>query len=152
MESIPKIIKKTDAHFIFAGPSKDNNLKIAKKNCTFLGYVPQEKIPCLYASSDIFILPSLYENFPFTLLEAMSSELAVISTNVGGIPEMITNEENGLLIKPKSTEDIIRSVIYLSENNQIRKELGKRARITVEKNFSWKEIAIKTKDYYKNEA
>ena len=147
LKAIPKIIKKTDAHFIFAGP-KNNNLKIPSKNCTFLGYIPQEKIPCLYALSDIFILPSLYENFPFTILEAMSSESAVISTDVGGIPEMITHKENGLLIKPKITEDVVESVVHLAENNQLRKELGKKARLTVEKKFSWEKIALKTRDYY----
>jgi len=149
LKAIPKIIEKTDVHFVFAGPSKDNNLKIPSKNCTFLGYVPQEKIPCLYASSDIFVLPSLYENFPFGLLEAMSSETAVISTSVGGIPEMINHGENGLLIKPKSTKDIVESIVYLAENDQLRKELGRRARMTIEEKFSWEKIILKTRECYK---
>ena len=149
LEAIPKIIEKTDVHFVFAGPRKDDKLKIPSKNCTFLGYIPQEKIPCLYASSDIFLLPSLYENFPICLLEAMSSGSGVISTNVGGIPEMINHEENGLVIRPKITEDIVESVIRLAENHQLNRELGKKARTTVEKQFTWEKIAMKTRDRYK---
>jgi len=149
LNAIPKIIEKTDVHFVFAGPGKDNNLKIPSKNCTFLGYVPQEKIPCLYASSDMFVLPSLYENFPFGILEAMSSEVAVMSTSVGGIPEMINHGENGLLIRPKSTKDIVESVVYLAENDQLRKELGRKARMTTKEKFSWEKITLKTREYYK---
>ena len=149
LKAIPKIVKKTDIHFIFAGPCKNAKLQKSLKNCTFLGYIPNEKIPCLYASCDVFLLPSLYENFPICLLEAMSSGLGVIGTNVGGIPEMITHEENGLIIKPKRTIDIVESVIKLAENQQLSREYGKKARITVEKQFTWEKIAIKTRERYK---
>jgi glycosyltransferase involved in cell wall biosynthesis len=149
IKAIPKIMKKTDVHFVFAGECRNPRLlKSLFNKCTFLGYITNEKIPSLYASSDIFLLPSLYENFPICLLEAMSSESAVIGTNVGGIPELITNEKNGLIIKPKSTNDIIESVIRLVENPQLRKEFGREARIAVEKQFTWEKIAIKTKEQY----
>jgi glycosyltransferase involved in cell wall biosynthesis len=149
MKAIPEILKKTDVHFVFAGPNKNNSIRIPSKNCSFLGYVPQENLPCLYASCEIFLLPSLLENFPFVLLEAMSSGSAVISTNVGGIPEMITHNENGLLIRPKHTEDIVNSVTYLAENNKIRDEISKKARKTIEERFNWDKIALATYEYYK---
>lgn len=148
LKAISKINEKIDVHFVFAGSGSNREYKLQSKNCTFLGYVPQEKIPCLYASCDIFVLPSLYENFPICLLEAMSSELAVISTNVGGIQEMISNGENGIIIKPKNTIDIVESIVRLAENDQLRKKFGTNARKTVERNFSWKKIALETKEYY----
>jgi len=148
VKAIPKIMKKTDIHFVFAGECNNPRLQKSLKNCTFLGYIPNEKIPCLYASSDIFLLPSLYENFPICLLEAMSSELPVIGTNVGGIPELITHEENGLIIKPKSTTEIISSVIRLAEDRNLRKEFGKKARMAVEDKFTWEKIAKKTRVQY----
>jgi glycosyltransferase involved in cell wall biosynthesis len=148
LEAIPQILKKTDIHFIFAGSNTNGTLKIPLENCSYLGYIPQEKLPCLYALCDIFVLPSLYENFPICLLEAMSSELAVISTNVGGIPELITNGENGVLIEPKNAKEIANSVIHLAENKNFRKELGEKARITIEKQFTWDRIAVKTREYY----
>ena len=148
VKAIPKIMNKIDIHFVFAGQCNNPRLQKSLKNCTFLGYIPNEKIPCLYASSDIFLLPSLYENFPICLLEAMSSELPVIGTNVGGIPELITHEENGLIIKPKSTGDIINSVLRLAEDKNLRMEFGKKARLAVEDKFTWEKIAIKTKEHY----
>lgn len=148
LKSIPDILKKTDVHFVFAGPSKNTTSQIPSKNSTFLGYIPQEKLPCLYASCEIFLLPSLLENFPFVLLEAMSSESAVISTNVGGISEMITHKENGLLIRPKNIEDIIKSVVYFANNDTERIKIGKRARETVKERFDWGKIALATHNYY----
>jgi len=148
LKALPKILKKTDIHFIFAGPSQNIKFQKAQKNCTFLGYIPHNKIPCLYASSDIFLLPSLYENFPICLLEAMSAELGVIGTNVGGIPEMVTHKENGLIIRPKNTNDIVDSVVKLIEDDKLKKELGRNARQTVRQQFDWGKIAMKTKEYY----
>ena len=148
LKAVPKILEKVDAHFIFAGAGRTPSLNISKEDCTFLGYVPHEKTPYLYAISDIFILPSLSENFPISILEAMSSELAIIATNVGGIPEMITHGENGFLIQPRTSEDIVKSVVTLIEDGKFRKELGTNARKKVEKKFSWGNTIVETKRYY----
>lgn len=85
---------------------------------------------------DIFILPSLYEGFGNVFIEAMSYMIPVIGTNVTGINEIISNNINGILIKPKSTNDITRAIIQLIENPRLRKNLGKEGRKTVEKKFT----------------
>jgi len=147
LQAIPKIVEKVDVHFVFAGAGKNVTLNVPK-NYTFIGYIPHEMAPYIYSLCDIFILPSLYENFPLSILEAMSSELAVIATDVGGIPEMIKHNENGILIPPKSSEDIADAVIGLAEDDSLRKKLGLRARKTVGEKFSWKTAALKTREYY----
>ncbi len=147
-ESMPEILSKCDAHFVFAGPGPEPVVKVAPENYTFLGYVPYENTPALHHISDIFILPSLYENFPINLLEAMISESGVISTDVGGIPEMITNGENGILIPFKDSTSIADSVIKLIENNELKKELAKNAKETVEKEFNMKSKIKDTVSYY----
>jgi glycosyltransferase involved in cell wall biosynthesis len=149
LKAIPDILKKVDVHFVFAGPNNNNKNLIPSENCTFLGYIPQNKLPCLYASCEMFLLPSLLENFPFVLLEAMSCESAAISCAVGGVAEMISNKENGLLIRPKNIEDIVNSVVYLATNDAERIEIGKRARKIVKERFVWDKIALDTCDYYK---
>jgi len=149
LKAIPKILEKVDAHFIFAGAGMTPYLNIPKENYTFLGYIPHEKTSYLYALSDIFILPSLCENFPLSVLEAMASGCVVIATNVGGVPEMISHNENGVLISPKSSEDIARNIIDLIENEGLRRELGINARNTVKRKFSWKDAALKTEQYYR---
>lgn len=146
-EAIPKILRKTNVHFIFAGPNQDN-INIPSKNCTFLGYIDEKKIPTLFALSDIFILPSLYENFPISMLEAMASGTVVIGTKVGGVPEMIKHNDTGILINPKSSNEIVKSITYLSENEAVRNSLSDNARSAVKKQFNWKQIALETKHYY----
>lgn len=148
LKAIPEVLKEIDVHFIFAGTGKVK-LNIPRENYTFLGYVDYLKMPYLYVSSDIFVLTSLYENFPLTVLEAMSSGLGVISTKVGGIPEVI-NSENGILIPIKNVDAIAESIIYLAENEKVRKRFGKRARKTIEEKFTWKIAAEKTKRVYES--
>lgn len=147
-KAIPKILSKCDAHFIFAGVGRGLKLDIPKENYTYLGYVEEEKKPYLYALSDIFVLPSLYENCPLSILEAMASGKAVIATSVGGIPEIVKHEENGLLIQPRSDEDISNAVIKLVENESLRIRLGINAKHTVEKNFTSKSMTAQTIRYY----
>lgn len=146
-EAIPKILKEADVFFIFAGTGKGIKLDIPKKNYAFLGYVDYLKMPYLYALSDIFILTSLYENFPISLLEAMSSGLAVISTNVGGIPEVI-HDKNGILIPPCNVDAIVEQILYLVNDEKSRKKIAENARKTIIENFTWELSAKKTMEVY----
>ncbi len=148
IEAIPEILEKVDVHFIFAGPGKKPILNMPNGKYTFLGYVSHEQTPYLYALSDIFILPSLCENFPMSILEAMASECAVIATDVGGVPEMIDHNVNGVLIPPKDSESIAKATVNLIQDNNLRRNLGKKARKTVEDRFDWKNAAERTKQYY----
>ena len=67
----------------------------------FIGKVPNERVPEYMIASDVFVLPSLSEGFPVTILEAMASGLPIVATNVGGLPEIIKENENGFLVKQK---------------------------------------------------
>jgi glycosyltransferase involved in cell wall biosynthesis len=146
--AIPKVLEKVDAHFIFAGSGKEPKLGAEKKDCTFLGYVPQDAPPYLYAMSDVFVLPSLYENFPISILEAMSSECAVVATSVCGIPEMIDNGRNGLLIRSNDDDAIANALVRLIEDGTLRSNIGKAARRTVKERFSWNDATLKTIKHY----
>ncbi len=146
LDAIPNILKKIDAHFIFAGTGKIN-LNIPKENYTLLNYVDYLKMPYLYCSSDVFVLTSLYENFPIAVLEAMSSGLGVISTDVGGVPEII-NSKNGILIPKADSNAVAQNVVNLAENGSLRYKLGKNARKTIKKGFTWNLAATKTKGIY----
>jgi glycosyltransferase involved in cell wall biosynthesis len=147
-KAIPKILSNCDAYFIFAGVGRELKLGIPEENYTYLGYVEEEKKPYLYALSDIFILPSLYENCPISVLEAMASGMAVIATSVGGIPEIIKHEENGLLIQPRSDDEICEAVTRLVENESLRLGLGINAKKTIRNNFAVESSTAKTKSSY----
>jgi glycosyltransferase involved in cell wall biosynthesis len=90
----------------------------------FHGYIPWGKeLSRISSGSDLFVLPSHSEGVPKVLLEAMAAGLPVIATNVGGIPDIITNNENGILIPPGSPEAIADAVKLVMENSSLREKL-----------------------------
>jgi glycosyltransferase involved in cell wall biosynthesis len=84
---------------------------------------------------DIFLLPSLAEGLPIALLEAMAAKKAVIATSVGGIPNLIETEKNGLLIKPQDVDDIVIAVRKFVDADK-RKKCGENAYITIHERYS----------------
>ncbi|MBI4427401.1 MAG: glycosyltransferase family 4 protein [Candidatus Magasanikbacteria bacterium] len=75
---------------------------------------------------DIFVLPSRKEGFPYTLLEAIASKVPIITTNVGGIPSLIENKKNGLLIPPENPQDLSDAVLYALNHLEEMKLMAKR--------------------------
>jgi glycosyltransferase involved in cell wall biosynthesis len=148
LRAIPRVLSRTDAHFIFAGAGKKPEFAIPQRNFTFLGHVAGDVPPFLYALSDIFVLPSLYENFPACILEAMASQCAVVSTCVGGIPEMIEDGADGVLIHPNDSEALADSLTRLAEDKTLRADMGRKARESVIRRYNWKEASRRTLEFY----
>jgi len=72
----------------------------------------------LFLTNNIFVLPSLSEGIPKVLLEAMAYGLNIITTNVGGISDIVTNNQNGIFIETKSSQDIADKIIELISNQE----------------------------------
>jgi glycosyltransferase involved in cell wall biosynthesis len=119
-----------------------------RKNIVFTGYFPDEKLPKLYQAADIFAFSTFYENLPFAILEALSSRLPVVTTNVGGIPEMINDGDNGFLVPPSNSGELAKKILYLIENPSKASEIAYRARKTVEDKFDWRLIVKKVHKVY----
>ncbi|MEK7576465.1 MAG: glycosyltransferase family 4 protein [Patescibacteria group bacterium] len=98
---------------------------------------------------DVFILPSNKEGFAYTLLEASLAELPIITTRVGGNPEIIENLKNGLLIRPGSPEEIINSISHLLKDASDRVALGQEARKKVMRDFSITSMIALTEAAYR---
>jgi len=94
--------------------------------------------------SDVFLLPSLYEGMPISIIEAMGTGLPIIATNVGGIPSMIQDKETGYLINCNKNELV--SSMKNFTNEQIRKKCGKKALLFSHDNFS---VSVMADKYYK---
>ena len=77
--------------------------------------------------ADAFILPSYNEGLPISVLEAMSYSLPVISTTVGGIPEILKNGENGFIMEPGDKDAIYHAVVSLMEDKSLCKDMGKKS-------------------------
>lgn len=96
---------------------------------------PEDKDAAL-ARSTCFILPSYAEGMPMALLEAMSWGLPVIATPVGGIPQVVSDEVNGLLVPPADVDALANALRRLMENPTLRQQLGDAARATIEAGYS----------------
>ena len=94
--------------------------------------------------SDIFVLPSIYEGMPMTLIEAMGTGMPILAANVGGIPDMIEHEKTGLLCEP-TIDGVVMGLERLINSEEERKLYGKNA-IAVAEKFSAEKMA---RDYYK---
>lgn len=106
------------------------------QNVRYHGYVSEDTKQDILNRSDIFILPSYAEGLPIVILEAMAGGNAIVSTNVGSIPELI-GSENGILISPRNEEMIRDSVKRLGNERKKLHEIKRRNRELIEKSFSW---------------
>jgi glycosyltransferase involved in cell wall biosynthesis len=103
-------------------------------------YVPNNELPYYYASSDLVVLPSLMENFPVVALEAMSSGKPIVASRVGGIPEVVKDNENGILVEPANVDQMVDALLCLLGNSSMRNKMGIAGRKMVEEKFDWKKI------------
>ncbi len=119
-----------------------------KEMTRFLGFVPNAKE--LLAGADIFLLPSRTEAFPYVLLEAGGAGRAVIATRVGGVPEIIKDMQNGILIHPRSPGEVAEAIDYLILNPVKIKAFKERIKETVTDIFSISRMLDQTYSLYKS--
>ncbi|MBK8267408.1 MAG: glycosyltransferase family 4 protein [Planctomycetes bacterium] len=113
-----------------------------------LGMQPADRLRTLRRSASVTVVCSRYENFPMAALEAMALGCPVVGTNVGGIPEIIQHERNGLLCRPDDPQDLCEKILTLLENPQLAERLGHQAALDVQDRYHPDVIAQKTLDYY----
>jgi glycosyltransferase involved in cell wall biosynthesis len=136
------------------GPDKIRLEELAKRNevssnIIFTGSVPEEDLRHMYAGANFFVLPSISEGLPLTVLEAMSSGTPVVANNINGIPEVVQHGYNGLLVEPANINSFKYNMQTLVNDVMLCKLMGQRARTTVEKNYSWDAVAKRVAEVYK---
>jgi len=107
----------------------------------------REMLNC-YAAADIFVNASLDEGLPLTIIEAMAAGLGIVAAPVGGIPEVITHNQTGLLLRPDRS-DLTAQLGRLIEDVQLRERLGRNAAIAAKK-LTWENIARETIGVYES--
>ncbi len=90
----------------------------------FHGGLPNEALLSLFSRTHLFVMPSLVEAFGMVLLEAMATGIPVVTTKVGGIPELIGDEENGLLVSPDSPDEFADAVVAVLNSPTLHKKLA----------------------------
>ncbi len=102
----------------------------------FTGWLEAQRKRATLAGATIFVLPSYVEGMPMALLEAMSFGLPVIATPVGGVPEIVTHEVDGLLVPPGDIDALGAAIVRLMSEPGLRERLGHAARETIAMRFS----------------
>jgi glycosyltransferase involved in cell wall biosynthesis len=121
----------------------------AQENIEIGAYVPYLELPQQYAWCDFFAGPSVYEPGPGNVyLEAMSSGRPVIACNTAGAPEVVHDEQTGLLIPPQDSAALERTITRLAEDSALRKRLGEAGRQWVVENVSIEKYLDKVETFY----
>ncbi len=122
-------------------------LKI-KRHIFFLGGLPFAR--SYINNFDIFVLPSLFESLPVSIIEAYAEKKPVIASKVGGIPELVIDEETGILVPPKDSKALASAIERLIEDEQLRERLGENGYNRFIREFTFKVMVEKTRMVYKD--
>jgi glycosyltransferase involved in cell wall biosynthesis len=143
------IRKMPDVNFYFAGNGPYLNL--IKRNCPpnmfLMGRVSRPEVKKLLESCDLFVHPSGLDALPRNVKEASLMEKPIIASNVGGIPEIVKNNQTGYLCNINDVDQWIERIRFLLDNPDVGRKFGKNAREFVANTFSWRRIA---EDFLKN--
>jgi glycosyltransferase involved in cell wall biosynthesis len=127
--------KYPESSLCMVGPDKDGSLLKTKKvanglglQIIFTGKLSKEEWMTLSQEYDIFINTTHFDNMPVSVIEAMSLGLAVVSTNVGGIPFLLEHDKDALLVADDATDEMVASIRKLMENPALYQELTTQAR------------------------
>lgn len=151
-------LKKTypEIKMVIAGDGDIEEVKLKAKekgvleNLIFPGWVREGEKEELLRNSDIFFLPSYTEGMPMSILDAMGYSLPIISTNVGGIPRLVKEGENGRLYTPGDSAGMATGIGELLENTEQRVEYGKKSRSIVEEGYSLEKHLEKIEQVYES--
>jgi glycosyltransferase involved in cell wall biosynthesis len=143
------IEKGYSASLTMVGPETDGSLSEAKNlalsndlDVVFTNKLPKKKWIELSKKSNVFINTTNFDNTPISVIEAMALGLPVVSTNVGGLPHLISDNEDGLLVSPNDIEAMVKAVIRLKSNINLKNSIVLNARKKAE-HFDWKQVKLK---------
>lgn len=126
------------------GPERERLGKLVvelglSRSVEFPGQVENREMPTLMREADVLINPSLADNMPISILEAFASGLPVVSTNVGGVPFLVTHEQTGLLVPPHEPAELSAAILRLHRDRALWERLVIAAKSHVER-YAWSEV------------
>jgi glycosyltransferase involved in cell wall biosynthesis len=149
---------KSKTHLVIIGPPESTRTKYfatimnlieeenrkGKHEITYLGALDQEEVKKWYQKASVFVLPTILpEAFGIVNLEALACETPVVAPNTGGVPEVVHNYENGILVPPNDAQAFANAIQYLQENEEIREQFGKAGREWIVQRFSYENVIDK---------
>ena len=113
-----------------------------------IGYIPDERMVPLYQNAELFVLPSIFEPFGMTALEAMACGTPVVASKFGGIRNVIESGKNGLLVDPSNAEEFAGAMIRILNDKPLAERLGEEGSDTIVRYYSWEAIAERHLEFY----
>ena len=113
-----------------------------------IGYVPDEMLVPYYRQAQLFVLPSVFEPFGMTTLEAMACAIPVVVSRFGGIKNVIDSGKNGLLVDPSNPDEFAEAMVKILKDQELSGNLGRQGLETIQRYFSWEAIAEKHIAFY----
>jgi len=157
IKAIPQVLKKIpQAKFTFIGNdcgmksfllNKVSELEI-RNHVEFIDQLPRDRLIEYYQQSSLCVIPSIWENHPYVILEAMACGKPVIACDIGGISEIIKNRINGILVPAGSFITLAETIIELLSDGESQERLGNNARKYIEENYEPKKVIEKTLKVY----
>ena len=154
VRAIPRIIEfEPNIKCIVVGSGKDEKRikdEVEKLNIQKHVYLAGETLNVhnILRLLDIFVYPSVYEPLGIAILEAMMYKVPVVASRVGGIPEIISDGRNGILVRGKNSQDLARAIITLIGDPRLRKEYAERGFETIKEKFSVENMIMSIEDIY----
>lgn len=150
-QAIPKVLAAhPEAFFIITGGTTADFPQLSslpvsdRERVRLLGHLPYDKLPELFASCDIAVVPTYYDNLPIRLLESLASGVPVVASDVGGIGEVVIPDRTGLLIEAGSSEQLAKAVNRLLDDESLRTAMSKAGRELVSTQYTWAQTAAAT--------
>lgn len=165
VQAIPTILQSCpNTEFVIIGPDTINaadgqhsvlhelrdflTRRQALSKVKFITRVDLSELPTYYRSADVCVVPSVYDNSPYTCLEAMACGRPVVGTSAGGTKEYVLHGQCGLIVPPRDSQALASAIITLLQDGKLRLSMGKSARQRVVDKFQSAEIARQTVAIY----
>ena len=157
IEAIPEVLREhPNTFFMFIGPGNSlpyqrqlKDMGISERNFAFVGYLKERsELIKYYRAASVYVAPTLYENLPIRVLEAMACGVPVVASDVCAIPEAVDNGVNGILIPPGSVDELANAICCLLSDSKLCRKIGDNARKTVLEKFDCDVNAIRTAEVY----
>jgi glycosyltransferase involved in cell wall biosynthesis len=128
--------------------SQSLNTGDTARHVRLLGHVPWESLPDLYRQADVFVMPSFYETFGISVVEAMAFGLPVVATNVGGLSEVVEDGVTGILVPPHDAAALADAITSLLRDSNRRRRMGAAGRERAVTCSSLEEVLTRTLQVY----
>ena len=164
IEAVPQILKEVpQARFVLVGADtntgagKSSVLKSLKTTLTksdslgkvfFASHVPLDAMPEYYRAADVCVVPSLFDNAPYTVLEALASGRPVVGSTAGGTPEYIKHDKTGLHVEKADSKALAQAIISLLQDDQKRLRMAQAARTEAKTQYGCDVIAAEALKSY----